>query len=105
DVDVQATLLLLTARTIAAECKKLSAQRVLVCGGGARNDALMRTLQQELDAIPVESTERHGLDPDFVEAAAFAWLARERMAARPGNLPSVTGATHAAPLGGVYLPD
>ncbi|HLU62377.1 MAG TPA: anhydro-N-acetylmuramic acid kinase, partial [Gammaproteobacteria bacterium] len=43
-------------------------------------------------------------DPDFVEAAAFAWLAQQRLASRPGNLPSVTGATQAAPLGSVYLP-
>lgn len=102
--DVQATLLALTVTTIARECRKAGVQRVLVCGGGARNKALMNALAAELAPIAVESTEHHGLHPDFVEAAAFAWLARERLAGRPGNLPSVTGATKAVTLGAIYLP-
>ncbi len=104
DADVQATLLALTATSIAKECREAEARRVLVCGGGTRNVALMKALERELAPLPVESTGQHGLDPDFVEAAAFAWLAQQRLASRPGNLPSVTGATQAAPLGSVYLP-
>ena len=53
-------------------------------------------------AIRVESTAAHGLDPDSVEAMAFAWLARETLAGRPGNLPAVTGARGSRVLGVVY---
>jgi anhydro-N-acetylmuramic acid kinase len=50
----------------------------------------------------VESTAAHGLDPDFVEAMAFAWLARQTLAGLPGNVPSVTGARGPRVLGVVY---
>ena len=102
--DVQATLVALTVSTVAAAlCEAAPAtQRLLVCGGGTHNDALMRSLASALPEIAVESTARHGLDPDWVEAAAFAWMARETLAGRPGNLPSVTGAHGLRVLGGIY---
>lgn len=102
--DVQATLLAFTVESIAREVHRSEAERVLVCGGGARNAALMKALAAALHGIPLATTDEHGLDADFVEAAAFAWLARERLAGRPGNLVSVTGAGRPAILGGVYLP-
>lgn len=102
--DVQATLLALTAESIAREARRCEAQRVLLCGGGARNRALREALAAALYGTPVEATDAYGLDAEFVEAAAFAWLARERLAGRPGNLTAVTGAGRQVPLGAVYLP-
>jgi anhydro-N-acetylmuramic acid kinase len=102
--DVQATLCELTARSIAEaiEGHARGARRVLVCGGGVHNRELMQRLERRLGDRILESTAAHGLDPDWVEAMAFAWLARETLGGRPGNLPSVTGARGARVLGGVY---
>jgi len=98
--DVQATLLELTARSIAAAIDKRT-QQVLVCGGGVHNPLLMQRLDQLLPC-PVMSTAEAGLDPDWVEAAAFAWLARQALAGRAGNLPAVTGAAGLRILGAIY---
>lgn len=103
--DVQATLLELTARTISDEVAKLGLNRdgeVYVCGGGAHNRRLMERLGQLLDPFPVRSTATLGLEPDWVEAMAFAWLARQTLNGLPGNLPSVTGADREVILGGIY---
>ena len=102
--DVQATLLELTARTVAdaLQMTQPTTRRVLVCGGGVRNPALMARLCAYLPRAVVESTAAHGLDPDYVEAMGFAWLARETLAGRPGNLPAVTGARGLRVLGAVY---
>lgn len=102
--DVQATLLELTARTAAdaLQMTQPTTRRVLVCGGGVHNAALMARLAAHLPQAVVESTAAHGLDPDYVEAMGFAWLARETLAGRPGNLPAVTGARGPRVLGAVY---
>lgn len=102
--DVQATLLALSVRTItdALRAAQPGTQRVIACGGGVRNRVLMDWLAQALPGIVVGSSATHGLDPDFVEAMAFAWLARETLACRPGNLPAVTGAAGLRVLGAVY---
>jgi anhydro-N-acetylmuramic acid kinase len=102
--DVQATLSELTAVSIAdairtcmqGECE------VLVCGGGVHNVELMRRLAAALPGFNVQSTASAGLDPDWVEAAAFAWLAMRTTLGLPGNLPSVTGAKRATVLGATY---
>lgn len=99
---VQATLLQLSARTIADAVASHGAERVLVCGGGVHNAALMRAMADALPGVPVQSTETRGLHPDWVEAVAFAWLARERLANRPGNVPAVTGASRPVCLGTVH---
>ncbi len=101
-VNIQATLLRLTVESVAGEVEKFSPHRLLVCGGGAHNTALMEALRARLQPCLVESTEAHGMSPDWVEAACFAWLARQTLAGRPGNLPSVTGARRAVVLGGIY---
>ena len=67
-----------------------------------RNPVLMARLAAYLPQAVVESTAAHGLDPDYVEAMGFAWLARETLAGRPGNLPAVTGASGRRVLGTVY---
>ena len=102
---VQATLCELTARTIRDAVVKHAphTQEVLVCGGGVHNLALMLRLQLLLGDIRVVSTEDFNVDPDFVEAVAFAWLAKRTVSGRTGNLPSVTGARNEVVLGGVYV--
>jgi anhydro-N-acetylmuramic acid kinase len=102
--DVQATLLELTARSVATAIRNHAAatRQVLVCGGGVHNAALLRRLQELLHPITVTSTISAGIDPDFLEATAFAWLARQRLLGLPGNLPAVTGARGPRVLGAVY---
>lgn len=102
--DVQATLLELTAISIADALRahQPDTRRVLVCGGGVHNPLLLQRIACHLPGMDVESTAAHGVDPDFVEAMGFAWLARQTLAARPGNLPSVTGARGPRVLGVVH---
>ena len=102
--DIQRTLCRLTAQTIADSIHSgtNTPQEVYVCGGGAYNTLLMNDLTVCLSPTPVSSTELLGLDPDWVEAAAFAWLAKETLEHRTGSLHSVTGAAHATVLGGIY---
>lgn len=104
--DVQATLCELTALTVADALRREmpGCRRLLACGGGARNPLLMARLAARLPGLAVDTTAAIGLDPDFVEAAGFAWLARETLAGRPGNLPSVTGARGPRVLGAIYAP-
>src|SRR5690606_30675586 len=102
--DVQATLLALAIRS-AADALRASqpdTARVIACGGGVHNPVLMAALAAELPGMVVESTAAHGLDPDAIEAMAFAWLARETLAGRPGNLPTVTGASGPRILGAIH---
>ncbi|HEX5057131.1 MAG TPA: anhydro-N-acetylmuramic acid kinase [Gammaproteobacteria bacterium] len=103
-LDVLNTLTHLTAHSIAMAIQRFSpeAERVLVCGGGVHNDFLMKLLAELLAPCRLGSTAEAGLDPDFVEATAFAWLASQTLAGKPGNLPGVTGANKAVILGGVY---
>ena len=101
--DVQATLLELTAVTITDAVRNLPATtRLLTCGGGARNDRLMVRIAELLPGIETGTTATAGIDPDWVEAAAFAWLAWRTMNRLDGNLPEVTGAREAVILGGIY---
>jgi anhydro-N-acetylmuramic acid kinase len=101
--DVAATLVQLTARTIAHAILRHAPEgaAVLVCGGGARNASLMRGLAGEL-ARPVLSTQVLGFEPEHVEALAFAWLARAYVEKLPGNVASVTGARGPRLLGALY---
>ncbi|CAN5325712.1 anhydro-N-acetylmuramic acid kinase [soil metagenome] len=102
--DVQATLCRFSARTIADALRREmpAVRRLLACGGGVHNPTLLHDLRAELPGVVLESTAAHGLDPDFVEAMAFAWLARETLARRPGNLAAVTGARGPRILGAIY---
>jgi anhydro-N-acetylmuramic acid kinase len=103
-VDVQATLAAFTAVTC-ARCVKEHGQgsrTLIVCGGGALNTNLMSCLRAALPDVSVESSSLHGLPPLQVEAAAFAWLARQCLMREPAGMPSVTGARGARVLGAVY---
>jgi len=103
--DVQASLCQLSADSIgdAIQQHASNTQRVLVCGGGVHNKDLMQRLRQKLPAMQVESTASESIDPDWVEAMLFAWLAKQTLDGLTGNLTSVTGAQHAVILGGIYL--
>lgn len=101
--DIQATLLALTADSIASMIQQHAPvdAEIFVCGGGAHNDALMKKLNSNLQK-EVLSTEKLGISPDWVEAMLFAWLAKQTLAGKSGNCPSVTGAKRAIPLGGIF---
>jgi anhydro-N-acetylmuramic acid kinase len=103
-VDVQATLLELSAlsaaRAVDQWCSSPGA--LFVCGGGARNDALMARLQQLLPGCRVANTDILGQPADWVEAVAFAWLASRTLHGEAGNLPEVTGARGPRVLGAIY---
>jgi anhydro-N-acetylmuramic acid kinase len=102
--DVQATLLELTARSVANAIVQHAgdATDVLICGGGLHNRVLIERLHALLQPRAVRSTAEYGVDPDYLEAMAFAWLARQRLLGLPGNLPAVTGASGWRVLGAVY---
>lgn len=102
--DIQATLTELTCQSVAQAIRQYASdtQEVFVCGGGAHNIFLMQRLASSLHPIQVQSTQVAGLHPEWVEAAAFAWLAKQTLHNKPGNLTSVTGARHPVILGGVY---
>lgn len=103
--DVQRTLCEFTAQSIAHQVIKFTQGtncELLVCGGGANNPLLMELLQQHLtDWLVIPSIDR-GIPGDYMEAMAFAWLARQRVHNQPSNLPSVTGAKYQASLGVFY---
>lgn len=102
--DVQATLLELTARSIIESLQNAQegTEALLVCGGGARNGALMARLAELLPKAQVTSTGAHGVDPDWVEAMAFAWLAHCCLEGIAANRPSVTAAKGLRVLGAIY---
>lgn len=102
--DVQATLLELSCASItqAIGVHALAAKEVYVCGGGAQNSHLMQRLQQFLAPRSLQTTAVLGLETDAVEATAFAWLARQTINGKHGNLTAVTGARHPVILGAIY---
>lgn len=102
--DVQATLLELTAISIcdALRASQPETKDVLVCGGGAHNAALMSRLEAHLPGCQISSTARFGVEPDWIEAMAFAWLAHCCLDGIAANRPSVTGARGLRVLGAIY---
>jgi len=100
--DVQATLLELTAVTVARDCRAFGAQAVFLCGGGAANPVLVGRLTDLCAPANVARTDALGAPAQAVEAVAFAWLARQRLQNLPGNLPSVTGASGPRVLGAMH---
>jgi anhydro-N-acetylmuramic acid kinase len=101
--DGAATLAAFTAQTLAAAVRDSApaGARVLLSGGGARNTAIVRALQERLEGFRVETTGTMDLDPDAKEAVAFAVLGYETLRERTANLPGVTGASHASVLGAI----
>lgn len=101
---VLATLTRLTTIAIGRAVNKWypHANDVVVCGGGARNATLMRMLEEECAPRAVMASSALGVEPDQVEALAFAWLANAHVSGEPGNVPSVTGARGGRILGALY---
>jgi len=103
--DVQATLMELTTQSVCCAIKRhLVSGEVLVCGGGAHNGALLRSLQKQLPAFVVRTTADYGVDPDSLEAVAFAWFASQTLAGQPIDFTPFTGASNAVVAGGIYRP-
>jgi anhydro-N-acetylmuramic acid kinase len=107
--DVQATLLQLTVTAALQSIQVYAPQTevLIVCGGGVRNTALLNSLREQAQAIfkhalEIRSSEANGVDPQLVEALAFAWLAWAHKTKRPANLPAVTGASGPRILGACY---
>lgn len=102
--DMQATLLQLTAQTIARGIRHAApaTKEVYLCGGGVHNTVLVSTLRALLESMTVETTAKLGLDPDWVEATAFAWFARQTIHAQVLNLQSITGASNNCIAGAIY---
>ncbi|ORU93269.1 MAG: anhydro-N-acetylmuramic acid kinase [Cycloclasticus sp. symbiont of Bathymodiolus heckerae] len=100
--DTLSTLCELTASCIAQSIQQLpSVNKTLICGGGVHNSHLQARLETLLNS-PVTTTATYGVDPDIVEAMAFAWLAKQTIEGRTGNIPSVTGAKQTVVLGAIY---
>lgn len=104
DVDVQATLLEFTARSVADSVDWQSEQIVALyaCGGGAKNLYLMERLQQLIAPVPVASSAEAELDPQWVESMTFAWFARNAWYGDPVDTRSVTGAQQICIHGAIY---
>lgn len=102
--DVQATLLELTCRAIARSVEQycLGATEIYLCGGGAHNGSLVTLLEQALPHCRIQLSNALGIDADWMEAIAFAWLARQAVNGHSANLPAVTGAHHPCVLGAIY---
>ncbi|OOF61585.1 anhydro-N-acetylmuramic acid kinase [Rodentibacter pneumotropicus] len=103
--DIQATLVEFTVSSIAASLNSIDTtlpKRLLVCGGGAKNKFIMQRLANSLPNWEIYTTNKFGMDADYVEAAAFAWLAYRRINHQTGNLPDVTGAQRAVGLGAIF---
>jgi anhydro-N-acetylmuramic acid kinase len=102
--DVQATLVELTAASVGDAIGRWApgTAEVFVCGGGSHNATLLEAIERQLPGCAVKTTMSAGLDPDWVEATAFAWLAARTLSRRTGSLATVTGAARDAVLGGVY---
>ena len=103
--DVQATLQQFTARSLSDAVRRYAPGAALyVCGGGAHNLGLIASIAEQIAPGRIASTAALGLDPDFVEAIAFAWFAKRTLAGMTSSAASVTGAAGARILGGVYRP-
>lgn len=102
--DVQRTLCELCAATVAESIERYGPEtaEAYLCGGGVHNRTLVERLSARLAPRTVGRTDVLGISADYVEAAAFAWLAKRALDGAPGNLPSVTGASEAVVLGGIY---
>ena len=102
--NVQATLLELTCRSIALAIQTYcsGAKEIYLCGGGAHNQSLLNRLTALLPSSSLATTDMLGVDGDYLEAIAFAWLAQQALQGKPANLPQVTGAKHPCILGAIY---
>lgn len=104
-VDIQTTLVEFTLLPVVEAVKNYKVNRLIVCGGGARNIFLMDRLSQKLYNIDVIKSDRLGVKSDFVEAIAFAWFAYKRVTNQTIDLTAITGASTPSILGAIYAKD
>ena len=104
-IDIQRTLVCLTAESIKKAIKEfqISVDEAIFCGGGVKNNLLMNEIKSRFKGIKITTTSDYGIDIDFLEAAAFAHLAKTTLSKKTGNIISVTGAKKKEILGGIYL--
>ena len=104
--DIQATLLALTTNSIAdsVEVWCPQSEKILLCGGGSENKFLIQQLKKVLEGKTIQKTDDYGVPTTWMEAMAFAWLAKQNIDNKPGNIPSVTGADKAVKLGKLFKP-
>jgi anhydro-N-acetylmuramic acid kinase len=102
--DVQATLMVLTSKSISEAIKKYEepVNHLAICGGGVHNTHLFHSIEKNLPGIEVVSTQQWGIDPDYMEAMMFAWLANKTILQHPVNMQPITGAKKSAILGVIY---
>ena len=102
--DIQATLTELTAISITKGIDQLpeACGEIIICGGGAFNSYLIERIAVHNPASTVVTSDKYGIEPQWVEASAFAWLAKQTLEGKPGNIASVTGASGNVILGGIY---
>ena len=102
--DVLRTLCELTVESAVTAVERFApdTREIWLCGGGARNPLVATRLAERAAPVRVDTTERLGIPADWVEAAAFAWLAMRTLAGRAGNVPTVTGAAREAVLGAIH---
>ncbi|WXU00563.1 MAG: Anhydro-N-acetylmuramic acid kinase [Catillopecten margaritatus gill symbiont] len=98
--DVQRTLIELTVMSISDNIPVDS--NVYLCGGGVHNLLLAERLDYQNPDSEVMLTNELGVHVDYVEAAAFAFFAKQTLDGKPSNLPSVTGAKNKRILGAIY---
>ena len=103
-VDIMRTLLMLTIESIALHIERYasSANEIIICGGGAKNKILIELLKDRMKDKDISLSDHHGIDADYLEAVAFAFLAKKTLNLEPGNIKSVTGANDDVILGGIY---
>ena len=102
--DIQATLTELTALSIARQIQKVNIQteEIYLCGGGAFNSLLIERLNFYLPRHQIASSDKLGIDPNWMEAIAFSWFAKQTLNGKPSNIPEVTGATGLRVLGSIH---
>lgn len=102
--NVAATLVELTAVSVVQALRLSSStiKRLIACGGGCKNSFMLERIAEHLGTTPLERCDNYGIGADWVEAVAFAWLARQTLAHQEITTPTITGARHACVLGGIY---
>jgi anhydro-N-acetylmuramic acid kinase len=101
DDDVVATLTMLTVETVGGELERAGAARVFASGGGTRNPTLMAWLRQRVPGMRIEGVDALGVPEPAKEALAFAVIGFCTAHGLPANVPSCTGASGPAVLGGI----
>nr|WP_299183521.1 anhydro-N-acetylmuramic acid kinase [uncultured Neptuniibacter sp.] len=105
DADVQRTLLELTAESISSNIRQFVPSQqfeLFVCGGGSNNRFMLERLRLLMPQIKISTSDKLGIEADWMEAAAFAWLAKRCLDGESGNVPDVTGASHERILGSIH---